>query len=156
MSAPHWRWPTDFPFRFLAEPFHPAFPGALTDCFADLLISSECNRGEHGLIYAVGSPPELCSGRIDRMPPKASVVMTPHCPMCCAPMKQDNRAFRCEPCRQIIIFFAVSETSPYVAALGPAVARTKNPSLKAGARDAVAYIRPRRSQSANTDFVSKL
>jgi len=31
-------------------------------------------------------------------------------------MKEHDRAFQCEPCRQIIIFFAVSDASPYVAA----------------------------------------
>jgi hypothetical protein len=31
-------------------------------------------------------------------------------------MQEDGRAFHCEPCRQIIIFFAVSDASPYVAA----------------------------------------
>jgi hypothetical protein len=38
MSGPHWRWQTDFPFSFLAEPIQTRFPGALTNCFADLLI----------------------------------------------------------------------------------------------------------------------
>jgi hypothetical protein len=31
-------------------------------------------------------------------------------------MKEHGRAFQCEPSRQIIIFFAVSDVSPYVAA----------------------------------------
>jgi hypothetical protein len=31
-------------------------------------------------------------------------------------MKEHGHAFQCEPCRQIIIFFAVSDASPYVAA----------------------------------------
>jgi hypothetical protein len=31
-------------------------------------------------------------------------------------MKEHGRAFQCEPCRQTIIFFAVSDASPYVAA----------------------------------------
>jgi hypothetical protein len=30
-------------------------------------------------------------------------------------MKEYDRAFRCEPCREIIIFFTVSDTSPYIA-----------------------------------------
>jgi hypothetical protein len=39
--------------------------------------------------------------------------MTPLCPVCEEPMKEHGRAFQCEPCRQIIIFFAVSDASPY-------------------------------------------
>jgi hypothetical protein len=31
-------------------------------------------------------------------------------------MKEHGRTFQCEPCRQIIIFFAVSDGSAYVAA----------------------------------------
>jgi hypothetical protein len=31
-------------------------------------------------------------------------------------MKEHGRAFQCEPCRQTIIFFAVSDASPYIAA----------------------------------------
>jgi hypothetical protein len=30
-------------------------------------------------------------------------------------MKQQGRVFECEPCREIIIFFAVSDASPYIA-----------------------------------------
>jgi hypothetical protein len=44
--------------------------------------------------------------------------MTPLCPVCEEPMKEHGRAFQCEPCRQIIIFFAVSDASPYLAADG--------------------------------------
>jgi hypothetical protein len=40
--------------------------------------------------------------------------MAPLCPACRAPMKEQRRAFQCEPCRQIVIFFAVSDASPYV------------------------------------------
>jgi hypothetical protein len=42
--------------------------------------------------------------------------MKPLCPACCEPMKEQGRAFQCEPCREIIIFFAVSDASPYFAA----------------------------------------
>jgi hypothetical protein len=42
--------------------------------------------------------------------------MIPRCPVCDEPMKQHGRAFRCEPCREIIIFFDVSDASPYIAA----------------------------------------
>jgi hypothetical protein len=43
-------------------------------------------------------------------------------------MKEDGRAFRCEPCRQIVIFFTVSDAAPYllferVQPVRPAVAR---------------------------------
>jgi hypothetical protein len=31
-------------------------------------------------------------------------------------MNEHGRAFQCEPCRQIIIFFAVSDASSYIAA----------------------------------------
>jgi hypothetical protein len=31
-------------------------------------------------------------------------------------MKEHGRTFQCEPCRQIIIFFAVSDSSPYIQA----------------------------------------
>jgi len=31
-------------------------------------------------------------------------------------MKERGRAFQCEPCREIIIFFAVSDASPYAEA----------------------------------------
>jgi hypothetical protein len=30
-------------------------------------------------------------------------------------MKERGRAFLCQPCREIIIFFAVSDPSPYIA-----------------------------------------
>jgi hypothetical protein len=30
-------------------------------------------------------------------------------------MKEQGRVFECEPCREIIIFFAVSDASPYIA-----------------------------------------
>jgi hypothetical protein len=42
--------------------------------------------------------------------------MKPLCPACREPMKEQGRAFQCEPCREIIIFFAVSDASPYIAA----------------------------------------
>jgi hypothetical protein len=42
--------------------------------------------------------------------------MPPLCPVCEEPMKEHGRAFQCEPCRQTIIFFAVSDASPYIAA----------------------------------------
>jgi hypothetical protein len=29
-------------------------------------------------------------------------------------MKDNGRTFQCEPCREIIIFFAVSDASPYM------------------------------------------
>jgi hypothetical protein len=38
------------------------------------------------------------------------------CPACEKPMKENGPAFHCESCREIIIFFAVSDASPYVAA----------------------------------------
>jgi hypothetical protein len=41
--------------------------------------------------------------------------MTPLCPVCDKPMKEHGRAFRCEPCQQIMIFFSVSDASPYLA-----------------------------------------
>jgi tRNA(Ile2) C34 agmatinyltransferase TiaS len=41
--------------------------------------------------------------------------MTPHCPACCEPMKKQGRAFKCAPCREIIIFFRVTDASPYTA-----------------------------------------
>ena len=53
--------------------------------------------------------------------------MTPHCPMCDEPMKEHGRVFLCEPCKQIIIFLVVSETSPYVVSLGAAVASNEKP-----------------------------
>jgi hypothetical protein len=31
-------------------------------------------------------------------------------------MKKQGRIFQCEPCREIIIFFAVSNASPFIAA----------------------------------------
>jgi tRNA(Ile2) C34 agmatinyltransferase TiaS len=40
--------------------------------------------------------------------------IAPLCPACCEPMKEHGRVFQCEPCRQIIIFFAVSVASPYL------------------------------------------
>jgi tRNA(Ile2) C34 agmatinyltransferase TiaS len=42
--------------------------------------------------------------------------MTPLCPACDKPMTAHGRAFLCEPCRQIIIFFDVSDASPYTKA----------------------------------------
>jgi hypothetical protein len=43
-------------------------------------------------------------------------AMTPPCPACDGPTKDHGRTFHCEPCREIIIFFAVSDASPYIAA----------------------------------------
>src|ERR1700680_5096559 len=40
--------------------------------------------------------------------------MSPICPACRKPMHENNRLFACEPCRQIILFFDVSENSPYL------------------------------------------
>jgi hypothetical protein len=42
--------------------------------------------------------------------------MKPICPACDKSMKEHGRAFRCEPCREIIIFFKVSNASPYLLA----------------------------------------
>ena len=39
--------------------------------------------------------------------------MTPLCPVCVEPMKKHGRAFKCERCRQIIIFFEVSDMSRF-------------------------------------------
>jgi hypothetical protein len=41
--------------------------------------------------------------------------MTPRCLECDKPMKEHGRAFRCEPCRQFIVFFEAPETSPFLA-----------------------------------------
>jgi tRNA(Ile2) C34 agmatinyltransferase TiaS len=38
----------------------------------------------------------------------------PLCPACNEPMKEHGRAFRCEPCRQIIAFYKVPTRSPYI------------------------------------------
>jgi hypothetical protein len=38
----------------------------------------------------------------------------PLCPICVEPMKKQGRTFECEPCRQIIIFFMVSDASRYI------------------------------------------
>jgi tRNA(Ile2) C34 agmatinyltransferase TiaS len=40
--------------------------------------------------------------------------MTPLCPVCVQPMKKHGRAFQCERCRQIIVFFEVSDVSRYI------------------------------------------
>jgi hypothetical protein len=37
------------------------------------------------------------------------------CPLCKESMKKQGRTFQCDPCRQIIIFFTVSDASPYIA-----------------------------------------
>jgi hypothetical protein len=39
-------------------------------------------------------------------------------------MMEQGRAFQCEPCREIIIFFAVSDASPYIAASRPVLVIT--------------------------------
>jgi tRNA(Ile2) C34 agmatinyltransferase TiaS len=41
--------------------------------------------------------------------------MTPLCPVCKKSMEEHGRTFECEACRQIIIFFSVSDASPYLA-----------------------------------------
>jgi hypothetical protein len=61
----------------------------------------------------------------------AGAGMTPHCPTCNEPMKEHGRLFLCEPCRQIIIFLVVSETSPYIASRGVAVASNERRSSEA-------------------------
>jgi hypothetical protein len=47
---------------------------------------------------------------------RSNGAMTPPCPACDEPMKQYGRAFQCEPCREIIVFFDVSDASPYIEA----------------------------------------
>jgi hypothetical protein len=39
--------------------------------------------------------------------------VAPRCPACNQPMKEDGHAFRCEGCRQIILYFAVQETPTF-------------------------------------------
>ena len=41
--------------------------------------------------------------------------MKPLCPECKEPMKEQGRAFECEGCRQIIVYFSVPHVSPYFA-----------------------------------------
>jgi hypothetical protein len=41
--------------------------------------------------------------------------MTPLCPVCKEPMKEQGRSFRCEPCRQFIVFFEMPDASIYIA-----------------------------------------
>jgi hypothetical protein len=71
-------------------------------------------------------------------------AMTPPCPVCEQPMKEHGkpygRAFRCEPCRQFIIFFAVSDASPYIASERPVVTVKDIDPTKRAAR-----LRPARS-----------
>jgi tRNA(Ile2) C34 agmatinyltransferase TiaS len=45
--------------------------------------------------------------------------MTTLCPVCAKPTKQNGRAFQCEPCWQIVIFFKVSDASPYLESKRP-------------------------------------
>jgi tRNA(Ile2) C34 agmatinyltransferase TiaS len=52
--------------------------------------------------------------RNKRLAAESLSPMTTLCPVCAKPMKQNGRAFQCEPCRQIVIFFRVSDTSPYL------------------------------------------
>jgi hypothetical protein len=40
---------------------------------------------------------------------------TPLCPVCREQMTRDGRTYKCATCRQIIIFFTVSDASPYIA-----------------------------------------
>jgi tRNA(Ile2) C34 agmatinyltransferase TiaS len=47
---------------------------------------------------------------------EASNTVSPNCPACNERMKGDGRAFRCEPCRQILLFFAVHEMTTFVPA----------------------------------------
>jgi hypothetical protein len=52
--------------------------------------------------------------------------MTIPCPTCNKPMKERDRAFHCEACRETIIFFAVTDAAPFIAAIaGTALARAK-------------------------------
>jgi tRNA(Ile2) C34 agmatinyltransferase TiaS len=41
--------------------------------------------------------------------------MKPLCPACNEPMNKQGRGFECEGCRQIIVYFSVSDASPYFA-----------------------------------------
>jgi tRNA(Ile2) C34 agmatinyltransferase TiaS len=52
--------------------------------------------------------------RNKRLAAESLSLMTTLCPVCAKPMKQNGCAFQCEPCRQIVIFFRVSDTSPYL------------------------------------------
>jgi hypothetical protein len=54
---------------------------------------------------------------LDRQKPSSAMhSLRVTCPACEKPMKEIGSAFHCEPCREIIIFFAVSDASPYVTA----------------------------------------
>ena len=43
--------------------------------------------------------------------------MKPLCPACNEPMNKQGRGFECEGCRQIIVYFSVSDASPYFPAI---------------------------------------
>jgi hypothetical protein len=62
-------------------------------------------------------------------------------------MKEYDRAFQCEPCREIIIFFAVSDASPYIAA-GACFRRRKSPSAAHSHKIAYELATPMRHRPA--------
>jgi hypothetical protein len=72
------------------------------------LTSPESGGFIDGARSRFGSAVELFFGR-------SCDAMTPLCLVCEEPMKKQGRTLRCEPCRQIIIYFSVSEEPPYYA-----------------------------------------
>ena len=79
--------------------------------FSRLSDSANYGRAGHGSCQGISHESKAASVGSATINP-----MTPLCPVCEKPMKEHGRAFQCEPSRQIIIFFAVSDVSPYVAA----------------------------------------
>jgi len=83
-------------------------------------------RGNFLLASAVGNQTRLSQAETVDCSGRSHCAMTILCPTCEQPMKEYDRAFRCEPCREIIIFFTVSDTSPYIT--GACFRKRKSPS----------------------------
>src|ERR1017187_9614617 len=67
--------------------------------------------------------------------------MTPLCPVCKELMKEHGRSFRCELCRQFIVFFDVSDASSYNSKrVGDHTLSPEQPVLSSGSSGARAMV----------------
>ena len=106
------------------------------------LRTFECPKCEHIQRVVAADPLKSDNATGSRnselKPPQRGLhgaVMTPLCPVCKEPMKERGRAFQCEPCRQILIFFRMPDTSPYIASrAGPSEQRKSRQSASVQAR----------------------
>jgi hypothetical protein len=78
-------------------------------------------------------------------PPQLAMATTIPCPACNKPMEECDRTFKCESCRETIIFFAVKDAAPFIAAIADRAAKRieEPPQLPPSAQHALTAPIPR-------------